>query len=94
MATAAGDWSGRDADKILQGMAAVAKRACDDGRADREYEQRQIAAAQAKVNVPEADDEQPSPSAISTAQVPKWLPVPHTSPASRHPLAQRSSRSL
>ena len=48
-------WHGRDADKILQGMAAVAKHARDDARADREYEQRKIDAARAEVTVPAAE---------------------------------------
>ena len=44
-------------------MAAVAKHARDDARADREYEQRKIEAAQAEGNLPEADGQQLGPPA-------------------------------
>jgi hypothetical protein len=68
---------GRAADKILQGMAAVAKHALDDARADREYEQRMLEAP----SVLEAEDKQSRPPVDPTALVPQWLPSPHTSRA-------------
>jgi hypothetical protein len=70
---------GREGDKILDSMAAVAKHARDDARADREYELRKIAAARAEVTVPAAEGEHPRPPDDPCIQVPMWLPAPGSS---------------
>jgi hypothetical protein len=73
-----------EAEKMDRAMAKLDRRARDEEKVDAEYD-RQITASPPVVSVPAAHDEHPLPPAAPTTPVPKWLPAPRNSRASRIP---------
>ena len=63
---------GRDADKMIRGLAVVAKHARDDAKADEAYEERKLAAPTGGGQ--SARIRRRAATADLTTQVPKWLP--------------------